>query len=208
MKAVCLVSGGIDSPTATYLAITNGFEPIILHCRICDHTLPKIEKFCKMFAEMTGKEIKFYYLNQKRTMLQFGERCDKRFGCILSRRFMHRYAVEICKRENADAIITGDSLGQVASQTPENILVETELSEYPIVMPLIGYNKDEIINMAKKIDTYNLSITGPDCPCSFFPGKPRTKARMSEIVEQESRIDVDKIISDGMKSLQFKQISN
>jgi len=64
MKAVCLVSGGIDSPTATYLAIKNGFEPIILHCRICNHTLPKIENFCKMFSKMTGKEIKFYYINQ------------------------------------------------------------------------------------------------------------------------------------------------
>ena len=104
-----------------------------------------------------------------------------------------RYAEEIAKKENADAIIMGDSLGQVASQTLQNIRVIEQAVNIPVLRPIIGYDKEDIVQIAKKIGTYNLSIA-KSTGCSAVPNKPATMAQLDAILAEEKKIDVDKLV--------------
>jgi len=112
---------------------------------------------------------------------------------------MLRVAGKIAEKENADTIITGDSLGQVASQTLENLLVESEATETPIIRPLIGFDKEETIKIAKKIGTYELSIKDAG-PCPFVPKKVSTSATLDKIKLEEGKINVDSLVEDCLKN--------
>jgi thiamine biosynthesis protein ThiI len=118
---------------------------------------------------------------------------------------MVRYAEKIAEKEKADAIVMGDSLGQVASQTLQNIRVIEQAVKIPILRPLIGFDKDEVVKIAKKIGTYDLSIL-PSIGCSAVPKKPSTQAKIEKILEEEEKIDVDKLVDEAVNKSELISI--
>jgi len=184
MKAVCLISGGIDSPVAAYLMQKKGIEIIFLHADIAGKgSNSKV----KTIAKKLSPENKIHYFNHKKVLQNIKNKCYNKYTCVLCKRAMYCEAEKLCKKLNADFIITGENLGQVASQTLPNLKVLDEAVNTPIIRPLIGLNKEEIINIAKQIGTYELSIKNAGI-CPFVPRKPSTSARIIRIKEEESRI--------------------
>ncbi len=195
-KVISLLSGGIDSPVASYLMMKRGCKVIFLHFyneNIVSYP-EKVEEIVKKLAEYQG-ETKLY-------LIPFGEAQDEiikfipsRYRMILYRRLMTKIGEEIAIKEKAKAIVTGDSIGQVASQTLENLQCIYEASSLPIFSPLIGMNKEEIIEMAKRLETYEASIKPMQDCCSFMIAKhPVTKAKLDKVKEMEKRIDEKLII--------------
>jgi len=200
-KIVCSLSGGIDSPVASYLMMKRGCEVLFVH--IYSNTLANNqlkEKIYKLVNQLSK-----YQLSSKLYMVPFSDIQRKLIGCVTSdyrmiiyRRFMMKIINRIAKIENAKAITTGDSVGQVASQTLENISCIYDSSDIPVLPPLIGMSKDEIIGVAKKIGTYDYSILPyPDC-CSFMIAQhPETRAELKDILNIEKAIDdIDELIKD------------
>ena len=126
---------------------------------------------------------------------------------ILYRRFMLKIAQELAKRENALGIFTGESVGQVASQTLENIKVIEEAIELPVFRPLISQDKEEIIQKAKEIGTFDVSILPyQDCCSRFLPEHPETKSKLEEILKAEKKLNVDKLVKAAVKNSAFQVI--
>jgi len=199
MKIVSLLSSGIDSPVATYLMSKKTDEIILLHADIRPYTDEReIDNFvliAKHLKKITSRSIKAYALPHGKALKIFKLKCENRLTCVFCKRMLVRYAEKIALKENADAIVMGDSLGQVASQTLQNIVVIEETVSIPVLRPLIGYDKEEIIEIAKEIGTYELSIL-PSSACSAVPNKPSTRAKIDKVIENEKLIDAEKILED------------
>lgn len=199
MKIVSLLSSGIDSPVATYLMSKKTDEIILLHADIRPYTDEReIDNFlliAKHLKKTTSKKIMAYVLPHGKALNIFKLKCENRLTCVFCKRMLLRYAEKIALKENADAIVMGDSLGQVASQTLQNIVVIEETVNIPILRPLIGYDKEEIIEIAKEIGTYELSIL-PSSACGAVPNKPSTRAKIDKVTENEKLIDTEKILED------------
>jgi thiamine biosynthesis protein ThiI len=133
-------------------------------------------------------------------LLAFLNNCDNRLNCVLCRRMMYRIAGEVLKLEEAHGIITGSSLGQVASQTSQNMLAEMYGMEFPIYHPLIGLDKLEITDIARKIGTFEPSTKPATC-CMAVPEYPSTAAKPQEVIEAETRIDVPSLVESAMKNI-------
>jgi len=193
-KVVSLLSGGIDSPVASYSMMKRGCSVILVH--VFSHTpqsgeiLSKIEKIAKALSSYQLKT-KLYLVPFKEIQKEIVAKVNSKIRMIIYRRFMLRIANMIAYREKAKAIITGDSVGQVASQTLDNLSNAYDVSKLPVFAPLIGNNKDETINIAKNIGTYEYSIMDYlDC-CSFMVSNhPETKSKKEEIIAAESAIEL------------------
>ncbi|MDD4353968.1 MAG: 7-cyano-7-deazaguanine synthase [Candidatus Nanoarchaeia archaeon] len=182
MKAVCLLSGGIDSPVAAKLAINKDMEVIFLHAQISDKKLKITE-----LANAVCKNPKIFYYEHTGFLKKAKEKCNNRYLCILCKRNMYKEAEKLAIKEGAEFIITGESIGQVASQTLKNIATLNYGIKIPILRPLIGLSKQEIINIAKEIGTYNLSII--DNPkCLFVPNQPCINAKIKDIIIEEEKL--------------------
>lgn len=182
MKAVCLLSGGIDSPVAAKLVIDKGIEVIFLHAKISDKK-SKIDEL----ANFLIKDAKIVYYDHSSFLQKAKEKCNNRYLCILCKRNMYKWAEKLAKKEGADYIITGESIGQVASQTLKNIKALSHGITIPIIRPLIGLNKQEIINIAREFKTYELSIIGND-RCPFVPNQPIINSTINEILAEEEKL--------------------
>jgi len=194
MKLVSLLSGGIDSPVAAYLMLKKGAELVAVHADNHDDEksegIAKTAQLVRRLEELSGKTIPLYILSHAHAQLAYSENCDRHFQCLFCKRMMFRMGERIARLEGAQALLTGDSLGQVASQTLTNMGVESQAVQLPILRPLIGMDKVEIINIAKAIGTYEISIRAAGEGCPFVPNKPSTSARLEKLLEEESRIDV------------------
>ena len=182
MKAVCLLSGGIDSPVAAKLAIDKNVEVIFLHAELSDKKA-KINEL----ASVLCKEPKIFYYEHSSFLKRAKERCNNRYLCILCKRHMYKEAEKLAIKEKADFIITGESIGQVASQTLKNIKALSYGITVPILRPLIGLNKQEIINIALKFKTYKLSIKD-NHRCLFVPNQPIINCAINEILSEEEKL--------------------
>lgn len=198
-KLVCSLSGGIDSPVAAYLMMKRGCEIIFAHMYNSVQTgsglLKKIRDIVESLTEYQLKS-KLYIVPFEDLQREIIACVPSRYRMIIYRRCMMRILSKLCKKEQAKAIVTGDSLSQVASQTLENLGCIFEASSYPVFSPLIGMNKEEIVNLAKRIGTYGISIRPyPDC-CSFMIAEhPETKARIEELIRMEDSIDkIDRLV--------------
>ena len=202
MKFVSLVSSGIDSPVATYLFSKKAEEIILVHADNRPFTDEKeIKNFIKLAKHLKKHiscTIKVYCVPHGDALSSYKTQCEDRFTCVFCKRMLLRYAERIAEKEKADAIIMGDSLGQVASQTLQNIRVIEQAVDIPILRPLIGYDKEDVIKIAKEIGTYDLSIL-PSDGCSAVPHRPATQAKPGQILGEEEKINVKELVSQAIK---------
>ena len=157
--------------------------------------IKKVRMLAERLREVTGKEFPLYILNHEANQTLIKERCERAYQCVLCKRTMQFVAKEFAIRNGCSGIIMGDSLGQVASQTLRNIKAEGSGLDFPIVRPLIGMDKNEIIEIARRIGTYDISII-QDGGCGVVPDKPITEARTDKVLELESKLDFRKMVSD------------
>jgi len=202
MKFVSLLSSGIDSPVATYLISKKADELILVHADNRPLTDDKeIENF-KKIASFIKKQISFplkvYLVPNGDSLLQFKQKCENRYTCVFCKRMLLRYAEKIVEKENADAIVMGDSLGQVASQTLQNIRTIQQAIKTPVLRPLIGFDKEDIVRIAKDIGTYDLSILSSE-GCSAVPNKPSTRAKIDDVILEEKKLDVEELVKKAIK---------
>ena len=135
------------------------------------------------------------------------EKCPEEYMITIMRRFMMRIAEKLAHKHGAGAVITGESLGQVASQTLESITSTNSVATLPVFRPLIGFDKDEIIEIAQKIGTFETSILPyEDCCTIFLPKKPVTKPRLSAVEKVESALDVETLVNNAMQSIEVVEI--
>ena len=148
-----------------------------------------------------------YSINLLPIQREINEKCRAREMTILSRRFMMRIGEEISKKHEYNALITGESLGQVASQTIESVGVINQVVSMPILRPLIGMDKTEIIEIARDIGTYETSILPfEDCCTVFLPDRPVTKPRLSDILRSEENLEVEKLVEDAIDNMEIYEI--
>lgn len=196
-RGVMLMSGGIDSPVALdrLLRLGHSFTAVHLDNRpfTDDSPLAKVVDHLKVIEARYGQRIPLYVLPHGPTQITLMRSTDRHVGCVLCRRFMWRTAERIAEREGATFLATGESLGQVASQTLSNMRTATVAVRLPIVRPLIGYDKIEIEAAAKSLGTYGIS-TRPGLCCQAVPDRPATRSQLVQILGEEERIDVESIV--------------
>lgn len=198
-RALSLFSGGIDSPVATYMMARRGTEVSLLHFHSAPFTGPlsekKVEDLATVIAKYTGK-VRLTKVNILEIQKAIKEHCPEEEMTILSRCFMMKIATKIAEKEKCSAVITGESIGQVASQTMESISVTSAMTNYPVFRPLIASDKSEIIKTAKEIGTFEISILPyEDCCTIFLPPHVVTKPRLEKIEHSLSLLDVEALVS-------------
>ena len=209
-KAMSLLSGGIDSPVATWMVAKRGMEVEAVHF----HTYPftseksqeKVKDLARILAKYCGK-VRLHKVNILEIQKAVGLNCRDEEMTIISRRFMMRIAQKLAEQRNCDALITGESIGQVASQTIQGLTCTNASVSLPVFRPLIAMDKTEIIEIAKKIDTFETSIIPEEDCCSVFaPKKPVTKPRLERIEASEKALDVEKLIEDAIANMEVEVI--
>ena len=188
-KATLLLSGGIDSPVAGWMISKRGaaLEAVHFHSHpyTSDRAKEKVIDLAKIISEYTG-EIKLHIVPFTDIQLDIIDKCPKEYLTIIMRRLMMQIAERISIESGSLALITGESIGQVASQTMESLAVTDNAVNIPVFRPCIGMDKEEIVTISKKIDTYETSILPyEDCCTIFVPKHPKTKPSIAEIVEAE-----------------------
>ena len=195
-KIVSLLSGGIDSPVASYMMMKRGAKIIFVHFKnktINNTGDDKIKSLVKKLCRFQGNS-KLYIIPFEEFQKEIIAKIPSKNRMIVYRRVMFKLAEIIAKKEKAKGFVTGDSLSQVASQTLDNIGVIYNSADLPIFSPLIGMNKQEIIDLALKIETYETSIIPYQDCCSFLIAKhPETKAKLEDILKQEEILEISEI---------------
>jgi len=201
-RMVTLLSGGIDSPVASYLIAKRGVRLIPIHFYSHPYTsvLAK-EKVIELAEQLTNYcgRLKVILIPFTKIQEQIRENCPEGLITIIMRRFMMRIAERIAKDNGCIALVTGDNLGQVASQTAEAIAVVEECVSMPVFRPLIALDKREIIDIARSIGTYETSILPyEDCCTVFTPRRPRTKPKLEEVIAAEEGLDIDALVEEAI----------
>ncbi|MEM2768746.1 MAG: tRNA uracil 4-sulfurtransferase ThiI [Candidatus Pacearchaeota archaeon] len=210
-KAIILISGGIDSAVASFLAMRKGLELIFLHFHNYPSNYTKIidEKILKLVKKLNDFQIesKIYIISFFEAQKEIIKKIHPKYRMMCYRWLMFKIAEIIAEKENAKVIITGDSLGQVASQTLDNISLIIKNSNLPIFMPLLSFDKAEIIEIAKKIGTYEISIIPyADC-CSFMIAKhPATKIEEKKFLELIKNLRIKNIIKKSLNNIRIEKI--
>lgn len=209
-KGIVLLSGGIDSPVAMYMMAKRGMTLRSVHF----HSFPYTSMQAKQKVLDLAKIVKKYTLHMTVDVVSFTEiqtaiheKCPEEYMITIMRRFMMRIAEKLAHKHGAGAVITGESLGQVASQTLESITSTNSVATLPVFRPLIGFDKDEIIEIAQKIGTFETSILPyEDCCTIFLPKKPVTKPRLSAVEKVESLLDVETLVNNALQSIEVVEI--
>jgi thiamine biosynthesis protein ThiI len=204
LKAVSLLSGGIDSPVAAYLMLKTGYDITLLHMDnrpyADDDAWKKAGRLRERLEHVTGKKIDLFSAPHGPSQRAFSENCRKNLQCVMCKRAMVRAAERVAGRIGAGAVITGDSLGQVASQTLQNLRVVEAAVKIPIIRPLVGLDKTEIIEIARKIGTFELS-TMPGVGCTAVPDKPATRAALDSVLAEESKVDIECLVGSAVRDM-------
>ncbi len=210
-KGLVLLSGGIDSPVAAYLTMRRGIKISAIHFAAPPYTsaevLKKIEDITRKLNAFQPT-IRLYIVPFTDLQLEIYKEVPHNYAITIMRRMMVRIAQIVAKRHNLKILVTGESLGQVASQTLESLVVINEVTNYPIIRPLATVDKNEIIKIAKQIDTYDISILPYEDCCTIFEVKnPVTSPRLDEVLEYESRFDYQSFISEAIGGITKVDIS-
>lgn len=209
-KGLLLMSGGIDSPVAGFMMAKRGVSLSCVHYHSYPFTSQrgeeKVKELAKKLSVYTGS-LKFYSINILNIQKEINEKCPEKEMTIISRKFMMRIAEKIAKHYKLDALITGESLGQVASQTMQGIGVTNESINMPVFRPLIGMDKVDIIEVARDIDTFETSsLPFEDCCSVFLPKHPVTHPKIEEIKESEEALDIDYLVNNAIESMKIYNI--
>ena len=206
-----LLSGGIDSPVAGFSMAKRGLRQDILHFDSFPYTSRQAKEKVISLAKKIKKYIgaKYMYIcSMTKLQEEFHVNCKTEYAINLLRRSMIRVANMICDKYKYKTIITGESLGQVASQTIESLSSTNSVARYPVLRPLISFNKDEIINIAKEIDTYETSILPyEDCCTVFLPRNPVIKPKIKDAEYEESKVDLDQLLSVIIDNIEIIDLS-
>src|SRR3972149_8138482 len=206
-KVLALLSSGFDSPVASWQMMRRGCQVDFVHF----HSYPSTSKESQENVREIIKVLNRYQFSSKLYLVPFLDiqkeisvkSENARFRVVLYRRFMMRIAQKIAEKEGYGALVTGDSLGQVASQTLENIGVISQAAQVPIFRPLIGTNKEDIIDTARQIGTYEISSRPYDDCCSLFlPEHPETRAKLEVVLGRERKLDEDKLINEAIEKVE------
>jgi thiamine biosynthesis protein ThiI len=209
-RATCLISGGIDSPVAAYLLMKRGMRLDFVHFHSVPRTDPasleKVEDLLRILVRYQGPA-RLAMVPLLPIQEEIAARCPAELRVLLYRRFMLRLAETLARRLRSDALITGESLGQVASQTIQNLRAVESVATMPVLRPLIGLDKPEIIAIARRMGSYETSITPHfDC-CSFLlPDRPATKSTSAELDEAEKALDVQALVSGAVDVTDIRPI--
>jgi len=209
-RGLLLLSGGIDSPVAGFLMAKRGMEIGGLHFHsypfTSDRSVEKVKDLARRLSFYTGK-FTMFSINLLPIQKAIIKNCNERYMTILSRRFMMRIGEELSKKYEYDALVTGESLGQVASQTVQGVTVINQVVTMPILRPLIAMDKNQIIDIARDIDTYETSILPfEDCCTVFLPKSPVTKPKLKEALEEESKLEVDLLVKEAIDNMEIFKI--
>ena len=210
-KALSLISSGIDSPVSSFEVIKRGVNLDYIHF----HSYPatnkqSINNVKKIINQLTKYQLSttLYLVPLLKIQEKIMEQIPEKFWVVFFRRYMVMIANNVAKKINALALITGDSIGQVSSQTLSNIHVVSDVSELPIIRPLAGMNKEEIINKAKKINTYDLSIEPYEDCCSFFvPAHPSTKSKLFDIERINKNLDLNALYIETINNIEIIKLN-
>lgn len=210
-RGLLLLSGGIDSPVAGWMGMKRGLEIVGLHFHSFPFTSERSkEKVIDLARKIStyGGPVKLYINHFTEIQKAIRKHCPEQFYVTIMRRMMFRIADSICGQAQAKAILTGESLGQVASQTLESMAVINEVTKIPVLRPLITFDKLEIIEYAKKIDTYELSILPyEDCCTLFVPKHPAIRPKLGPVQAAEQALDIEKLIAESLEKTEVLELS-
>ena len=204
--AVTLLSGGIDSPVSSYMIAKRGVHLIPVHFFSFPYTSEaakeKVVELVRLLTPWCGRltleVVPFTHIQE-----EIRDKCPEEYFTLIMRRFMMRIAQRIALDNNARAIVTGENLGQVASQTMEAMASTQAVLQLPVLQPLIGMDKEEIVRLARKIGTFETSILPyEDCCTVFTPRHPRTRPKLREVEAAESALDVDALVEEAVKGIE------
>ncbi len=212
-KAMLLLSGGIDSSVAGFLMAKRGLCLNAIHFYSFPYTSPqakqKVIDLANIIKKYTG-DIRLFVVPFTKIQEEIHKNCDSEYMVTLVRRFMMRIAEKVAIQNNCSALITGENLAQVASQTVESITVTNQMSkQLPIFRPLISFDKIEITNIAEKIGTYETSILPyEDCCSVFLPENPVTHPKIEKLEKNEALLEVNELINEAIKNIEIIDIKN
>lgn len=194
LKGIVLLSGGIDSPVAAYMMARQGMDLVLVHFDnrpfTSDAEVEKAKRLMEQLERVSGRKLGKVLVPHGAAQEQLARNCRSNMQCVLCRRTMFRVAERLARKHGATAIVTGESMGQVASQTLANMLVEEGATGLPVLRPLIGLDKIEIEKTAKEIGTYEIS-TMPGLCCTIAPKKPSTYSITETALEEEAKVDIE-----------------
>ena len=205
-KAVFLISGGIDSPVAAWLLMRKGVEAVFAYFDnypLCDQAAENLalETVRKLRERAKLQKARVYVVAHAPDLQVILSKCPTKFACMLSRRIMFRVAEEIAHREGCNAIVTGDAVGQKASQTLQNIVAaDCVLNNVQVLRPLVGMNKQQIVKYAMEIGTYEVSIRPGVASCGVPTDNPSTSARRNRLAEVETALDIGSMVEKAVQS--------
>lgn len=209
-RAAILISGGIDSPVAAWMMAKRGVELTAIHFASPPYTSERAEQkvvdLLTKVSDYSGR-MKMFTVGFSKVQEQIMEKCPEELFTVIMRRFMMRVAEILAQREECSAMITGESLGQVASQTIQAIACTDAAANMPVFRPLIGMDKSEIVAISHKIDTFDISIEPyEDCCTVFTPKHPRTKPILKDILEAEQALDAESLIQECVETVKLTKI--
>lgn len=205
--AVSLLSGGIDSPVSSYMIAKRGVKLEMVHFfsppYTSDEAKEKVLSLAKLLVPWCGR-LTVQIVPFTEIQEEIRRNCPEEFFTLIMRRFMMRIAEKVARQENSEALITGESVGQVASQTMTALGTTDMVVDMPVFRPLIGFDKEEIIAVSEKIGTFETSsLPYEDCCTVFTPRHPATHPKMEKILEGESKLDIDGLIDEAMAGIEI-----
>ena len=205
-RAMCLLSGGIDSPVAAYMIAKRGVEIEAVHFFSYPYTSQlakdKVLELARLVTKYSGK-MTVNVVGFTEIQEAIRDNCPEEFFTLIMRRFMMEISARIAKWDGCGALITGENLGQVASQTMEAMAVTGAVVDIPVFMPLIGMDKEEIIRIARKIGTFETAILPyEDCCTVFTPKHPKTKPTLAQVINAERKLDREALITRALENIE------
>lgn len=209
-KAAVLISGGLDSPVAAWMMAKRGVELTAVHFASPPYTSElareKVKRLLQKVAAYAGR-VKFITVNFTHLQEEIRDKCPEELSTVILRRFMLRAAERVARDEGCAALVTGESLGQVASQTIQAIACTDAVASLPVFRPLIGTDKSEIVELARRIDTFDISIEPfEDCCTIFTPKHPRTKPILHFVESGEEAIDGATLLEEALQNLETEWV--
>lgn len=210
-KGLLLLSGGIDSPVAGYMMAKRGVKLEAVHFESFPYTseraLQKVLDLARIVSDYSGA-IYVHIVSLTHIQEELVKHCDEDYFTLLLRRYMVAISNEVARRYSCQALITGESVGQVASQTMQAIGVTDAVADIPVFRPCIGMDKEEIIQISRKIGTFETSILPyEDCCTVFTPKHPRTKPELEKVLVQERKLPFDELVAEALSTMRTERIS-